>query len=90
MCLTTPGQILRVESPAPELRIAEVDFGVAVRSVNLMFTPEAGVGDYVIVHAGFATRRLAAEEAREALAYARQLSDFSDASAAETPAGGSS
>jgi len=73
MCLTTPGRIVRIDSPSSELRVAEVDFGIAVRSVNLVFTPDAGVGDYVIVHAGFATRKLAEEEAREALAYAREL-----------------
>jgi hydrogenase expression/formation protein HypC len=73
MCLTTPGRIARIDSPSPELRIAEVDFGVAVRRVNLVFTPEARVGDYVIAHAGFATRTLAEEEAREALAYVREL-----------------
>jgi len=81
MCLTTPGQIVRIDASTPDLRIAEVDFGVAIRPVNLVFTPEAQVGDYVIVHAGFATRKLAEEEAREALAYARELAAF----AAGTP-----
>lgn len=73
MCLTTPGQIVRIAAPTPENRIAEVDFGVAVRPVNLVFTPEAKVGDFVIVHAGFATRTMPEDEAREALAYAREL-----------------
>jgi len=73
MCLTTPGQIVRIDSSTPDLRLAEVDFGIAVRTVNLVLTPEADVGDYVIVHAGFATRKLAAEEAREAFAYAREI-----------------
>jgi len=84
MCLTTPGQIVRVDAPSPDVRMAEVDFGVALRSVNLVFTPEADVGDYVIVHAGFATRRVDPEEAREALAYARELAAVSTAS--EAPA----
>ena len=73
MCLTTPGQVIRIDDSAPEARTAEVDFGVAKRTVNLAFTPEAQVGDYVIVHAGFATRTLAADEAREALALVREL-----------------
>lgn len=73
MCLTTPGQIVRIAASTPENRIAEVDFGVAVRPVNLVFTPEAKVGDFVIVHAGFATRTMPEDEAREALAYAREL-----------------
>jgi len=82
MCLTTPGQIVRIDPSTSDLRMAQVDFGVALRSVNLVLTPEAEVGDYVIVHAGFATRTLAEEEAREALAYARELA----ASAAPAPA----
>lgn len=72
MCLTTPGQIVRIDAGASDHRLAEVDFGVAVRSVNLVFTPEAKIGDYVIVHAGFATRTVPEDEAREALAYARE------------------
>jgi hydrogenase expression/formation protein HypC len=89
MCLTTPGQIVRIDSPNPELRLAEVDFGTVVRSVNLVFTPEARVGDYVIVHAGFATRTLAEEEAREALAYARELAAAAAAPSSAALAGGS-
>lgn len=89
MCLTTPGQIVRIDSPTPDLRIAEVDFGVTVRSVNLVFTPEAEVGDYVIVHAGFATRTLAEEEAREAIAYARELALSAAGSPPAVPPGGS-
>ena len=71
MCLTVPGQIVRVEGA--EARFAEVDFGVAVRRANLVFTPEAQVGDFVIVQAGFATRVLSTAEAEEALAYHREL-----------------
>lgn len=73
MCLTTPGQVVRIDASSPDLRMAEVDFGNAVRTVNLVFTPEARVGDFVIVHAGFATRTVAEREAREAIAYLREL-----------------
>lgn len=83
------GQVVRIDSPTPDVRLAVVDFGVAVRSVNLVFTPEVAVGDYVIVHAGFATRKLAEEEAREALAYARELADLSAAPMATGSAGSS-
>ena len=76
MCLTTPGQVVRIDSPTSDVRLAVVDFGVAVRTVNLVFTPEVAVGDYVIVHAGFATRKLPADEAREALAYALELANL--------------
>ena len=88
MCLTTPGQIVKIDGSTPDLRTAEVDFGIALRTVNLVLTPEARVGDFVIVHAGFATRRLAEEEAREALAYARELAVSAAATPSTAPTGG--
>lgn len=69
MCLTVPGRVISIESQGEELRIARVDFGVAERPANLLFTPEVKVGDFVIVQSGFATRRVSEEEAAEALAY---------------------
>jgi hydrogenase expression/formation protein HypC len=80
MCLTVPGQIVRVEGAEP--RLAQVDFGVAVRTANLVYTPEAKVGDFVIVQAGFATRILSAAEAEEALEYHRELAELARAPAA--------
>ena len=74
MCLTVPGQIVSVEGTDP--RLAQVDFGVAVRTANLVFAPEAKVGDLVIVQAGFATRVLTPAQAEEALAYHRELAAF--------------
>jgi hydrogenase expression/formation protein HypC len=71
MCLTVPGQIVSVEGTDP--RLARVDFGVAQRTANLMYTPEADVGDFVIVQAGFAIRILTTAEAEEALDYHREL-----------------
>jgi hydrogenase expression/formation protein HypC len=73
MCLTTPGRILRIDGSDPALPLAEVDFGVAVRPAQLLYTPDAKVGDFVIVHAGFATRRLGETEAREALEYLEEM-----------------
>jgi len=89
MCLTTPGLIVSIDAPAADARVAEVDFGVSVRRVNLVFTPEARVGDYVIVQAGFSTRILPEEEAREALAYARELSSLRERGAALSSEAGS-
>ncbi|RLC62799.1 MAG: hydrogenase assembly protein HypC [Chloroflexi bacterium] len=66
MCLGIPGQI--VEIAGDELmRMGKVDFGGIAREVCLAYVPEAQVGDYVIVHAGFAISRLDAVEARETL-----------------------
>jgi hydrogenase expression/formation protein HypC len=62
MCLAVPGRILGTEEREAS-RLGRVEFGGLVREVCLDLVPEAGVGDYVIVHAGFALSRLDAEEA---------------------------
>jgi hydrogenase expression/formation protein HypC len=79
MCLTVPGRIVSVTDETPEARTARVDFGGTVRTANLAFTPEAKVGDFVIVQAGFATRRLNEAEALEALEYHHQLEELAQA-----------
>lgn len=62
MCLAVPGKILDVEERHGS-RIGRVQFGGITRQVYLDFVPEAAVGDYVVVHVGFAISRLDAEEA---------------------------
>jgi len=62
VCLAIPGKILEIQGEAP-LRAARVQFGGIVRQVSLDFVPEAGVGDYVMVHVGFAISRVDAAEA---------------------------
>ena len=62
MCLAIPGRILEVEEQAGS-RVGKIEFGGVTRQAYLNFVPEAGVGDYVIVHVGFAISRVDAEEA---------------------------
>ena len=55
MCLAVPGKILTIlEEENLGLRCGEVDFGANLRKIRLDYTPEARVGDYVLVHVGFA------------------------------------
>ena len=68
MCLAVPGKILDIEEAADDPitgRVATVDFRGSQVSASLAMTPEAGVGDYVLVHAGFAIAQLDEDEARE-------------------------
>lgn len=53
MCLGVPGRIVRLVDDEG-LRMGDVDFGGAVRRVCLAYVPDAAVGDYAIIHAGFA------------------------------------
>ena len=68
MCLAVPGQIVSFAAPDAADRMGRVDFGGVIKEVSLAFTPEAVVGDYVIVHAGCAISQLDEEEAQAALA----------------------
>ena len=54
-------------------RMARVDFGGVVKEVCLAYVPEIGVGDYTIVHVGFAISRIDEAQARETLDMFRQL-----------------
>ncbi len=66
MCLGIPGQITEAEEDGL-MRMAKVDFGGITRDVCLAYVPEADVGDYVIVHAGFAISQVDESEAQETL-----------------------
>ncbi len=80
MCLAVPGRIVEVFADHG-LRMARVDFGGTVKKACLEHVPEAGVGDYVLVHVGFALARVDAEEAartyQEAVAAGWGREDFS-------------
>ncbi|HDJ51019.1 MAG TPA: HypC/HybG/HupF family hydrogenase formation chaperone [Thermoprotei archaeon] len=62
MCLAVPGRIIKIENDGKH---AIVDFGGSRRKVNIMLIPEVKVGDYVLVHAGFAIQKLRAKDAEE-------------------------
>jgi hydrogenase expression/formation protein HypC len=73
MCLAVPGRVLEVGPDEGPLRGGRVDFGGVVKAVNLAFVPEAGPGDYVLVHVGFAIARVDEQEARRTLAHFREI-----------------
>jgi hydrogenase expression/formation protein HypC len=66
MCLAIPGRIVETDEDAL-MRMGKVDFGGVTREVCLAYVPEAQVGDYVIVHVGFAISQLDEEEAQQTL-----------------------
>ncbi|HTR36894.1 MAG TPA: HypC/HybG/HupF family hydrogenase formation chaperone [Bryobacteraceae bacterium] len=63
MCLAVPGKLLETQVIS-DSRLGVVDFGGTKRSVLLDFVPEAEVGDYVLVHVGFAISRIDEQEAQ--------------------------
>jgi hydrogenase expression/formation protein HypC len=78
MCLAVPGRIRSISGDDPLTRMGKVDFGGVVKDVALAYVPEAGVGDWVIVHVGFAISKLDEEEAKKTLDLLREIGDLSD------------
>jgi hydrogenase expression/formation protein HypC len=78
MCLAVPGKILSIEGTDPILRSAKVDFGGIAKQINLAYVPEAKVGDYVLVHVGFAISTIDEDEARQVFDYLRQMGDLAE------------
>lgn len=75
MCLAVPGKVLEI-SEHDGSRVAQVDFGGVTKPVRLEYVPDLEVGDYTIVHVGFALRRLDEQEALETLELFRQVTEL--------------
>lgn len=73
MCLAVPGKILSIVNHDGVMRTGRVSFGGIVKEVNLAYTPDAGVDDYVIVHVGFAISTIDEREAQRVFAYLKEL-----------------
>ena len=77
MCLAIPGKVLE-EFDRRGMRMAKVQFGGVTRQVYLDFVPEAGVGDYVLVHVGFAISRIDEAEAERTYQALRDLDQLTE------------
>jgi hydrogenase expression/formation protein HypC len=73
MCLAIPGKILAITNDDPVMRTGRVSFAGIVKEINLSFVPDAGVGSYVIVHAGFAINSIDENEASKVFEYLEEL-----------------
>jgi len=73
MCLGVPGKIIQIYE-ADGLRMGKIDFDGVVREACLAYIPEAKIGDYTIIHVGFALNVISEEEAQETLNLLREIS----------------
>ena len=73
MCLAVPGKIVAIHGGDDEPRSGRIDFHGSRMDASLLFTPQAQVDDWVLVHAGFAIRRLDEQEALETWAYLQEF-----------------
>jgi hydrogenase expression/formation protein HypC len=78
MCLAVPGKIVSIEDADSLLRCGRVDFAGVVKQVNLAYVPAAQIGDYVLVHVGFAINTIDEDEARQVFEYLRQMGELEE------------
>ena len=79
MCLGVPGKIIEIYKNG-ELLMGKIDFGGVFREACLSYTPEAKVGDYVLIHVGFALNIISEEEAKETISLLEQISSLDETS----------
>lgn len=77
MCLAIPGKVVAIEG-SDELRMARVDFGGVTREACLAYVPEAKLGDYVLVHVGFAIATVDEQAAQEALSLLAEVGEIEE------------
>jgi len=77
MCLGVPGKIVEIYEKGG-LHMAKVDFGGVFREACLNYVPEAKVGEYCIIHVGFAISLLSETDAMETLELLRQIGSFEE------------
>lgn len=78
MCLAVPGRIMAIEGDDPILRSGTVDFSGITKRVNLSYVPEATVGDFVLVHVGFAISTVDEDEAAKVFSYLRAMGELTE------------
>ena len=78
MCLAVPGKLTEITT-RDDPPMGKVSFGGILKEVCLAYTPEAQVGDYVLVHVGFAISRIEEQEAQEIFSYLQAISEAGEA-----------
>ncbi|TCT18039.1 HypC/HybG/HupF family hydrogenase formation chaperone [Thiobaca trueperi] len=78
MCLAIPARITHID---PATETAEVELGGISKQISLALIDDAAVGDYVLVHVGYALNKLSAEEAEETLRLIREMGMLLDGDA---------
>jgi len=84
MCLGIPGKITEIYEK-DSLKMGKLDFGGVFKEVCLAYVPEAKVGDYALIHVGFAISLMDEDEAIETLKLIKEVADFSEEAGFENP-----
>ena len=78
MCLAIPGKIISISDDKSLMRMGKVDFSGIVKEVSLAYVPQAKVGDYAIVHVGFAISLVDEKEAAQVFNYLQQMDELTE------------
>ncbi len=87
MCLGVPGKIIEMYETG-DLKMGKIDFGGVTREACLDFVPEANLGDYTVIHVGFAISLLSEQEAQETLDLIREIINIEEELGIETAGDG--
>lgn len=77
MCLGVPGKIVEIYE-ANGLKMGKIDFGGVSREACLEYVPDAQIGEYAVIHVGFAISQLSEEEAQETIALLREIANVEE------------
>jgi len=76
MCLGVPGKLIAIQQDPLGIHMGKVSFGGITKEVCLAYTPEAEVGDYVVVHVGFSISRIDEAEARRVFELLEEMGEL--------------
>ena len=88
MCLGVPGKVIEILPDPAGLTMGKVSFGGITKEVCLAYTPEAAIGDYVVVHVGFAISRIDEEEARQVFRFLEEMDELGELDIPQPGTGG--
>jgi len=78
MCLAVPGKVVSIDERNPELKMAKVNFSGVSKEICVQWLPDVQVGDYVLVHVGFALNKIDEKDAEETLKILREMGDIDE------------
>jgi hydrogenase expression/formation protein HypC len=78
MCLAIPGKVESISGDDPMTRMGRINFGGIKKEASLAYVPEVEVGDYVIVHVGFALSKVDEEEAQQVFRYLKEMGELDE------------
>lgn len=78
MCLGVPGKVIAIEEGLPGMPMGKVSFGGITKDVCLAYVPEVQVGEYVVVHVGFAISQVDEAEAQQVFEFLAEMDELDE------------